>query len=156
SFTDKRGVQKGIDLVNAQKSDVILFTGDLVNNEASEMEPWIDVFAQLKAPYGKYSILGNHDYGDYMQWDSKEAKLANLLRLNQVHHEIGFQLLLNESRKIQKDGVTVALIGVENWGKGGFHKYGDLKKATANVPGDAFKILMSHDPSHWDAVILGH
>jgi len=156
SFSDKRGVQKGLDLVNAQKSDVILFTGDLVNNQASEMESWIPAFAQLEAPYGKYSILGNHDYGDYILWESDELKQANLNRLKEVHREIGFQLLLNESRTIQKAGELVSLIGVENWGKGGFHKYGDLKKATAGVPDDAFKILMSHDPSHWDAVILGH
>lgn len=157
SFSDKRGVQKGLDLVNAQNSDVILFTGDLVNNLASEMDAWIPAFSQLKAPYGKYAVLGNHDYGDYIQWENKEAQLANLNRLKQVHQEIGFQLLLNESRFIQKtDGEAVALIGVENWGKGGFHQYGDLKKATANVPDDAFKILMSHDPSHWDAVTLSH
>lgn len=156
SFTDRRGVQKGIDLVNAQKSDVILFTGDLVNNQASEMDPWISAFAELKGSYGKYSILGNHDYGDYMQWDSKEAKLANRLRLNQVHQEIGFQLLLNESTTIRKDGESIALIGVENWGKGGFHKYGNLKKATTNLSATDFKVLMSHDPSHWDAVVLDH
>ncbi|WP_183565245.1 metallophosphoesterase [Mucilaginibacter sp. SP1R1] len=156
SFSDKQGVQKGLDLVNAQNSDMILFTGDLVNNQATEMDPWIPAFAQLEAPYGKYSVLGNHDYGDYMSWESKEAQLANLNRLKQVHQEIGFRLLLNESMPIQKNDQSVALIGVENWGKGGFHKYGDLKKATVDVPDDAFKILMSHDPSHWDAVTLGH
>ncbi len=156
SFSDKQGVQKGIDLVNAQNSDVILFTGDLVNNLASEMDAWISAFAQLSAPFGKYAVLGNHDYGDYIPWENKEAQLANLNRLKQVHTEIGFQLLLNESRFIQKDDGTVALVGVENWGKGGFHQYGDLKKATARVPDDAFKILMSHDPSHWDAVTVRH
>lgn len=156
SFSDKQGVQKGIDLVNAQNSDVILFTGDLVNNLASEMDGWIPAFAQLSAPFGKYAVLGNHDYGDYIPWENKEAQRANLDRLKQVHTEIGFQLLLNESRFIQKGDGTVALVGVENWGKGGFHQYGDLKKATARVPHDAFKILMSHDPSHWDAVTVSH
>jgi predicted MPP superfamily phosphohydrolase len=156
SFSDRRGVQKGLDLVNAQGSDLILFTGDLVNNQATEMDPWIPAFAELEAPYGKYSVLGNHDYGDYMRWENKAAQYANLNRLKQVHKEIGFQLLLNESMQIQKDDQSVALIGVENWGKGGFHKYGDLEKAAANVPDGAFRILMSHDPSHWDAVTVDH
>ena len=156
SFSDAKGVQKGLDLVNAQQSDMILFTGDLVNNQATEMDPWIPAFAGLEAPYGKYSVLGNHDYGDYMKWENEADQQANLSRLKQVHHEIGFKLLLNEATPIQKDNQAIALIGVENWGKGGFHKYGDLKKATTGVPDAAFKILMSHDPSHWDAVTLSH
>ena len=143
-------------MVNAQKSDLILFTGDLVNNEASEMDRWIPTFARLKAAFGKYSVLGNHDYGDYKKWEKEGDKYANLGRLKKVHTEIGFKLLLNEATTIKKDGQSISLIGVENWGKGGFHKYGDLKKATANVPGNAFKVLMSHDPSHWDAVTLDH
>jgi len=110
----------------------------------------------LDAPYGKYSVLGNHDYGDYMQWENKSDQHANLKQLKNVHKEIGFKLLLNESVQIKKGGQPIALIGVENWGKGGFHKYGDLQKATAGVPDEAFKVLMSHDPSHWDAVTLGH
>jgi len=156
SFSDAKGVQKGLDLVSAQRSDMILFTGDLVNNRASEMDPWIPAFAKLDAPYGKYSVLGNHDYGDYMQWENKSDQHANLKQLKNVHKEIGFKLLLNESVQIKKGGQPIALIGVENWGKGGFHKYGDLQKATAGVPDEAFKVLMSHDPSHWDAVTLGH
>jgi len=156
SFTSTRGVQKGLDMVNRQQSDLILFTGDLVNNLASEMGPWIQAFAGLKAPFGKYSVLGNHDYGDYMRWESEAHQAANLIGLKQVHKEIGFRLLLNEAVTIEKDGESIALIGVENWGKGGFHKYGDLERATAGVPADAFKILMSHDPSHWDAVTLDH
>ncbi|SEP19466.1 metallophosphoesterase [Mucilaginibacter sp. OK283] len=156
SFSDAEGVQKGLDLVNAQQSDMILFTGDLVNNHAAEMDPWIPAFAKLEAPYGKYSVLGNHDYGDYMRWDNVNDKDANLVRLKNVHKEIGFRLLLNESLTIDKNGESLALIGVENWGKGGFHKYGDLEKAAARVPDDAFKVLMSHDPSHWDAVTMGH
>jgi len=154
SFSDDKGVQKGLDLVNAQKSDMILFTGDLVNNKASEMDQWISGFAGLTAPLGKYSVLGNHDYGDYIRWDSADAKRLNLIRLKNVHAEIGFHLLLNESVTLNKDGHTIALVGVENWGKGGFHKYGDLKLATANVNDGVFTILMSHDPSHWDAVTL--
>lgn len=156
SFTSEKGVNKGIDLVNKQNSDLILFTGDLVNNMASEMDRWIPFFSKLRAPSGKFSILGNHDYGDYVQWESGDQQQANLNRLKDVHQEIGFKLLLNEAVPVKKDKESVALIGVENWGKGGFHKYGDLKKATQHVPEDSFNILMSHDPSHWDAVTLDH
>ncbi|EHQ29531.1 metallophosphoesterase [Mucilaginibacter paludis] len=156
SFTSKKGVEKGIAMVNDQKSDLILFTGDLVNNRASEMDPWIASFAKLQAPLGKYSVLGNHDYGDYVQWESKEAQAANLSRLKAVHPQIGFKLLLNESITIEKDGQSIVLIGVENWGKGGFHKYGSLTQAAENVPDEKFKILLSHDPSHWEAQTLDH
>lgn len=156
SFTSKKGVEKGISLVNEQNSDLILFTGDLVNNLATEMDPWIDTFARLKAPFGKYSVLGNHDYGDYTRWESEAAQAANLERLKKVHKEIGFNLLLNDAVQIIKDGESIALIGVENWGKGGFHKYGSLTKAAANVADDEFKILMSHDPSLWEAKTLEH
>lgn len=156
SFSDASGVQKGLDLVNAQNSDLLLFTGDLVNHMATEMDPWIPAFTKLSAPYGKYSVLGNHDYGDYIRWETKTAKDANLVRLKEIHGEIGFKLLLNEAVTIQRQGQSVALIGVENWGKGGFHKYGDLKTATNSVPDNAFKILMSHDPSHWDEVTVDH
>jgi hypothetical protein len=103
---------------------------------------------------GKYAVLGNHDYGDYVKWPDKEEKYANLNRLKKVHREIGFHLLLNEAVRIEKDGQSISLIGVENWGKGGFHKYGNLEKAAASVPDSAFKILMSHDPSHWEAKTL--
>ena len=120
------------------------------------MDRWIPAFAGLAAPMGKFSVLGNHDYGDYIQWETPEAKYANLARLKQVHTGIGFHLLRNEAITLKKDGQSITLLGVENWGKGGFQKYGDLKKATASVPDDAFKILMSHDPSHWEAVTLDH
>lgn len=156
SFTSTKGVNKGIDMVNAQKSDLILFTGDLVNNKATEMDPWKESFARLSAPFGKYSVLGNHDYGDYTHWDNKADKQANLRQLKNTHQEIGFRLLLNEAVEIEKDGATISLIGVENWGKGGFHKYGDLLKAAESVPDNQFKILMSHDPSHWEAKTLLH
>jgi predicted MPP superfamily phosphohydrolase len=156
SFTNVAGVQKGLDLVNDQHSDLILFTGDLVNNHASEMDQWIQAFAALKAPLGKFSILGNHDYGDYIRWENAAAKKANLNRLKQVHAETGFRLLLNESVVLRKGDQSIVLLGVENWGKGRFHKYGDLAKATAGVPKDAFRILMSHDPSHWEGVTLQH
>lgn len=154
SFTSRKGVEKGVTMVNRQNSDLLLFTGDLVNNQASEMAPWIATFSKLKAPYGKYSVLGNHDYGDYIKWESKQAQNANLSELKKVHKALGFKLLLNEAATIEKDGQSIALIGVENWGKGGFHKYGSLTKAAASVPDEEFKILMSHDPSHWEAKTL--
>ncbi|MEG0851247.1 MAG: metallophosphoesterase [Flavobacterium sp.] len=156
SFTSAKGVQKGVNLVNAQKSDVIIFTGDLVNNSATEMEPWIDTFAQMNAQYGMFSILGNHDYGDYTTWESPAVKAQNMVRLKEIHHEMGFGLLLNESISIQKNDASIGLIGVENWGKGNFHRYGDLNKAIENVLHEPFKILMSHDPSHWDAVVADY
>ncbi|MDB5029447.1 metallophosphoesterase [Mucilaginibacter sp.] len=156
SFTSHKGVNKGIDMVNAQHSDVILFTGDLVNNKATEMDPWKESFARLSAPMGKYSVLGNHDYGDYIKWAGKDEKQANLDRLKKVHQEIGFRLLLDEAIAIEKDEQSITLIGVENWGKGGFHKYGDLVKATEKIDDRQFKILMSHDPSHWEAKTLNH
>ncbi len=149
SFNNKKKLEYGIDLINQQKSDVILFTGDLVNNQSKEMEPWIETFKRLKAPMGKYSILGNHDYGDYMTWPSKEAKVANMMRLFEIQEELGFRLLRNENVKITKAGASIDLIGVENWGKG-FAQYGDLPKAVANLSDQSFKILMSHDPSHFD------
>jgi predicted MPP superfamily phosphohydrolase len=156
SFTSKKGVEKGVALVNKQNSDLLLFTGDLVNNKASEMDPWKETFARLQAPFGKYAVLGNHDYGDYAKWDTDQEKYANLNQLKKVHKEIGFNLLLNGATNIEKDGQHIALIGVENWGKGGFHKYGDLTRAAQQVPDSEFKILMSHDPSHWEAKTLEH
>lgn len=152
SFDNKEKIEYAVDLINRQRSDAILFTGDIVNNFAYEMDNWIDTFKKLKAPFGKYSILGNHDYGDYVNWDSKEAKAKNFSEIVNIHSKIGFDLLLNESRYIEKDKQKIAIIGVENWGKG-FKKKGDLKKASANVKRSDFKILMSHDPSHWEEVI---
>ncbi len=154
SFDNIDKVQYAIDLINDQKSDTILFTGDLVNNKAEEMDPYIEMFKKLKAKDGKFSILGNHDYGDYITWKSDEAKQNNLENLKKVQKEIGFDLLLNENRYIEKGGERIALIGVENWGTGGFKKAGDLKKAIRNIEKDDFKILMSHDPSHWDAQVV--
>lgn len=156
SFDDPVAVQRGIDITNAQKSDLIVFTGDLVNNHANEMAPWIDHFSQLTAPHGKYSILGNHDYGDYILWESQKAKEENLENLKNVHQKIGFQLLLNEHQFIEKNGEKIALVGVENWGAKGFVKHGDLNKASDNLENDVFKVLLSHDPSHWDAIVLDH
>ncbi|CAM1367565.1 metallophosphoesterase [Tenacibaculum xiamenense] len=149
SFDNKEKIAYGVDLINKQNSDIILFTGDIVNNFASEMDDWIPVFSELKAPMGKFSILGNHDYGDYSEWKNKEEKQANFDAIKNIHPRIGFDLLLNENRYIEKDGEKIALVGVENWGKG-FNKAGDLKKASEGVKKEDFKILMSHDPSHWE------
>ncbi len=154
SFDDRPEVQKGIEMANAQNSDLMVFTGDLVNNKATEMDHWIEAFAKLKAPFGKFSILGNHDYGDYVPWPSQEAKMQNLQDVKDLHPKIGFKLLLNESVTIEKDGQSIQLVGVENWGERGFTKHGDLKQAMSDVPNEAFKILLSHDPSHWNAQVI--
>ncbi|WP_158995409.1 metallophosphoesterase [Mucilaginibacter sp. L196] len=149
SFDNTAAVQRGIDLANAQKSDLFVFTGDLVNNAAWEIEQYIPNFKQLKAPYGQYSILGNHDYGDYIQWDNEDEKAANLDKLKQHHKELGYSLLLDESVELEKDGQKISLIGVQNWGRG-FIQIGDLDKALKGVDENAFKILLSHDPTHWE------
>jgi hypothetical protein len=154
SFDDKEKIEYAVNLVNEQKSDAIFFTGDMVNNKASEMIPWKEVFNKLKATDGKFSILGNHDYGDYVDWDTDDEKLQNLEELKQIQKDIGFDLLLNDSRFIEKDGQRLALVGVENWGRGPFKKAGDLKKAAKHIDKDDFKILMSHDPSHWEDVVV--
>lgn len=149
SFTNKEKIQYGVDLINEQKSDLMLFTGDIVNNKADEMDNWIDVFDKLEAKDGKYSILGNHDYGDYMDWKNPQDKIDNFKAVKEIHQKIGFDLLLDEHRYLEKDGQKIALVGVENWGKG-FNQAGDLEKASAKINKEDFKILMSHDPSHWE------
>ena len=149
SFDNTAAMQRGIDLANAQKSDLFVFTGDLVNNAAWEIEPYIKNFGQLKAPYGQFSILGNHDYGDYIEWASEAEKVANLDKLKQHHKELGYRLLLDENVVIEKSGQKISLIGVQNWGKG-FIQIGDLDKALDGVEKDAFKVLLSHDPTHWE------
>jgi len=156
SFDNLEEVKRGIDLVNQQNSDVILFTGDLVNNKAEEMERFIQIFKMLKSATGNYSILGNHDYGDYINWPSLDSKNNNLERLKQIHSEIGFRLLLNENIQLRKGNSSIALVGVENWGSPPFPQYGDLKKASAGVENNPFKILLSHDPSHWDKQVSMH
>ena len=155
-FEEFDKVEAGLQMVKDLKPDMILFTGDLVNNFSSEAEPWIDQFKSLYAPFGKYSILGNHDYGDYSRWPSKEAKAENLQRLKDIEKEMGFDLLLNENRTIEKNGQSFSLIGVENWGLPPFPQHGDLKKALEGSNDNGFQLLMSHDPSHFDAqVTLG-
>jgi len=155
SFDNKAAVQRGIDLAKAQKSDLFVFTGDLVNNAAWEIEEYIGNFSQLKAPYGQFSILGNHDYGDYIKWASEAEKAANLDKLKEHHKTLGYRLMLNENTVIEKSGQKIALIGVENWGKD-FIKRGNLDKALHGVEKDAFKILLSHDPTHWEEKVRYH
>ena len=156
SFDNPKKVQYGVDLVNAQDADVVFFTGDLVNNRAEEILPWIQTFRKINAKHGVYSILGNHDYGDYSPWESPEAKKKNMEDLKKAQKKMGWDLLLNESRFIEKKGQRIAILGVENWGSGGFKKAGDLNKALSNVAAEDFKILMSHDPSHWEAEVIPH
>jgi predicted MPP superfamily phosphohydrolase len=155
SFDNTKAVQRGIDVAKAQKSDLFVFTGDLVNNAAWEIDPYIERFSQLKAPYGQFSILGNHDYGDYIEWDSEAEKAANLEQLKQQHKKLGYRLLLDESLEIEKKGQKISLIGVQNWGRG-FIQIGDLDKALKGVDKDAFKILLSHDPTHWEEKVRHH
>ncbi|RFZ82380.1 metallophosphoesterase [Mucilaginibacter terrenus] len=155
SFDNVNAMQKGIDLAKAQKSDLFVFTGDLVNNAAWEIEQYIDRFGQIKAPFGQFSILGNHDYGDYIQWNSEAEKRANLDKLKQHHAELGYKLMLDENVVLEKNGQKISLIGVQNWGRD-FIKVGDLNKALQGVDKDAFKILLSHDPTHWEEQVRYH
>lgn len=154
SFDSRESVTKGVEMLNAQKPDMIVFTGDLVNNMASEMEEWIDVFKKLDAPFGKFSVFGNHDYGDYIKWESPSAKEANLRRLAEIHQEMGFRLMRNENYAIEKSGERFSLVGIENWGLPPFPQYGNLTKALQGTEPDSFKVLLSHDPSHFDAEVI--
>jgi uncharacterized protein len=155
SFDNMSAVTRGIEIAKALKSDLFVFTGDLVNNMAWEVEPYISLFSQLKAPYGQFSILGNHDYGDYARWDDQEQKAANFEKLTQHHQTLGYRLMLNENTVIKKGTDQLALIGVENWGRG-FIQRGDIDQALEGVDNNAFKILLSHDPTHWEEKIRYH
>jgi predicted MPP superfamily phosphohydrolase len=154
SFGDRAAVSKGVDKVLAERPDLILFTGDLVNDMAVEMKDYQDIFARLRAPMGVFSTLGNHDYGDYSWWETPEAKKANLDHIKQIQHDMGWRLLMNEHVVLERGGGQIALIGIENWSaKARFPKYGKMSKAYPGAEKYPFKILMSHDPSHWDAEV---
>ncbi|WP_246008096.1 metallophosphoesterase [Chitinophaga lutea] len=160
SFTDKQAVMRGIELISAQQPDLIVFTGDLVNDRADEMNDYISVFSQMKAPFGVYSTLGNHDYGDYFPWPDYDAnrqsemKKANLERLKAMHGEMGWKLLMNEHTVLERNGEKIALLGVENWSMNPrFPRKGDLAAAYAGSAEIPFKILLSHDPTHWDGQV---
>ncbi|MEO8234854.1 MAG: metallophosphoesterase [Flavobacterium sp.] len=156
SFDNPEKISYAIDLVNEQNSDMILFTGDIVNTFATEMHPWIETFNKIKEhKYGKYSVLGNHDYGEYLDWPSAEAKEENFVAIKKLYGQIGFDLLLNEHKFIHKGDDKFALVGVENWGHN-FKQAGDLNKAAQNLTKEEFKVLMSHDPSHWEYEIKNH
>jgi predicted MPP superfamily phosphohydrolase len=147
-------VQPGFDLINSLDADYVFFTGDMVNNFAHEAEPWVERLAGIRARYGKFSILGNHDYGDYAMGNQPEQKRKSQERLFQIHEEAGFRLLRNENILLEKDGQSIRLLGSENWGVG-FHQHGDLAKTMEGVGQDEFKILLSHDPTHWSEQVIG-
>ncbi|CAN5627310.1 metallophosphoesterase [soil metagenome] len=155
SFTDKQAVLHGVNEILKEKADVILFTGDLVNDRATEMDDYMDVFSLLKAPMGVYSTLGNHDYGDYVSWpDNGVTKEQNLENLKDVHAKLGWKLLMNEHVVLERNDHQIALIGIENWSnKARFPKHGRMDLAYPGADKYPFKILMSHDPSHWDAQV---
>lgn len=156
SFFHPEKLQKAIDLINEQDADLILFTGDMINNFANEFKPFIPLFSTIKSKDGKLSILGNHDYGDYGEWNSLAEKAQNIPNLIALQKEAGFEMMRNEHRIIEKNGEKLYILGVENWGEKPFPQYGDLNKASAGVPIEAVKILMSHDPTHFDAIVKNH
>ncbi|CAG5086868.1 metallophosphoesterase [Parvicella tangerina] len=155
SFDSQESVLRGVKLINEQDPDLVVFTGDLVNDRAEEIDNYIDVFKNITSKDGVLSITGNHDYGDYYQWDSEQAKKDNFERLIQKHEDLGFDLLMNESRKITRGNEHINIVGIENWGLPPFPQKGDLNKALDGVD-DSFTVLLSHDPSHWDEQTLKH
>ncbi|MEJ6792225.1 MAG: metallophosphoesterase [Lacinutrix sp.] len=151
SLESKEKISYGIDLINEQESDAILFTGDLVNTKAEEMNSWIDTFAKLKAKDGKFAVMGNHDYGYYAYGDDKDLNEENQRQFEAIHKKLGFDLIMNDNRKIERNGQAINILGVENWGASRhFPKRGSLEKATNKIGENEFNILMSHDPSHFD------
>jgi len=153
SFWNKTAVKGGVEMLMNEKPDLIFFTGDLVNNESAEVKNYIPIFEKIKAPLGVFSITGNHDYGDYHPWRSKEAKRKNFFDLIEAHKLLGYDLLMNEHRMIEQSGDKLAIIGIENWGAGRFSKYGKLDRAYSGTDEAAAKILLSHDPTSWDAIV---
>ncbi len=153
SFFNKTAVSGGVDMLNDQKADIVFFTGDLVNNQSDEAKPYLDIFKKVKAPMGVFSTMGNHDYGDYNQWPSAAAKQKDIEQLHEMHRYMGWDILLNENRVIKEGADQMAILGLENWGEGRFSKYGDMEKTMLGVEEVPFKLLLSHDPSHWDAQV---
>jgi len=156
SFSDPSKLQHAIDLINEQNPDLVLFTGDMVNNVSEEFKPFIPLFSKIKAKDGKFAVLGNHDYGDYVTWESPHAKKVNLEALIEYERQAGFDMLMNENRVIDRNGDKLYILGVENWGLKPFPQFGKIDKALENVPQNAAKILMSHDPTHFDYVVKKH
>ena len=153
SLTNHMSVKGGIDMLLNEKPDIIFFTGDLVNNKTREVNEFIPVLDKVRAPLGVFSVTGNHDYGDYSRWKTPEEKQKNFQDLVEAHGAMGYDLLLNANRTIEQGGEKISIIGVENWGAGRFQKYGKLDEAYKGSEESAFKILLSHDPSHWDAQV---
>lgn len=150
---DFEPVKKMVRLINDQQADYVFFTGDMVNALSDEAEPWIEIFASIEAKQGKFSIFGNHDYADYGN-HSEEKKRQSRARLKEIHAEMGFRLLEDENVELEREGEKISLIGVHNWGVG-FHQIGDLDRAMEGITPQHFKILLSHDPSHWEHKVLG-
>jgi predicted MPP superfamily phosphohydrolase len=153
SFFNKTAVKGGVDMLMREKPDLIFFTGDLVNNQASEVKDYIGIFDKLRAPLGVFSVTGNHDYGDYHNWSSREEKQKNFRDLMQAHKSMGYRLLMNDHHLIEQGGDKIAIIGNENWGGRGFSQYGKLRQAAKGTDDAAVKLLLSHDPSHWDGEV---
>jgi len=156
SFYNRKAVMGGVEMLLGEKPDLIFFTGDLVNNETAEVNEYIDVFGKLKAPMGVFSVTGNHDYGDYKSWNTAADKQRNFKDLIEAHRLMGYDLLMNEHRMLEMGGEKIALVGIENWGTGRFPKYGKMDEAIKGTDEAAVKILLSHDPSHWDAQVRKH
>ncbi len=154
SFYNKTSVKKGVHLLLQQRADMVFFTGDLVNKVTREVEDFFPLLSRIQAPLGVFSVLGNHDYGDYVNWPSKGAKHRNLMEMLEVHRRLGWQLLLNENRLLQIGKASLAVLGVENWGMGHFSKYGRLDEASKGTEEADLKLLLSHDPSHWEARVI--
>lgn len=151
SFVSTTPLEEAVKIILQQNADIIFFTGDLVNSESKETLPFMEVLSKIKAPMGVYSTLGNHDYGDYVTWETKAAKEKNLQDLKDAHAQIGWKLLMNEHIALKKGESEIALLGVENWGGNlNFPKYGDMKKAHTGTEKYPVKLLLSHDPSHWN------
>jgi len=154
SFYNKTAVKGGVEMIMKEKGDVVFFTGDMVNDKAVEMKDYVSIFDKIKAPLGVYSTLGNHDYGDYARWNSIEEKRKNLNDLMKVHQQMGWNLLMNENKIITEGGEKLGILGIENWGaRGNFPKYGKMNQAYKNLDDVSVKLLLSHDPSHWDAEV---
>ena len=146
---------RAVRMINQLEPDLLFFTGDMVNNFAWELKGWKSTFIKLSARIGKFSVLGNHDYGDYSNWENSQTKMANFEAIKNFHKDIGFTLLLNQAEVIEDKNQSIAIIGVEYWSTLPFKQYGDLKKSLAGVEEIPFKILLSHDPSHWAAEVVG-
>lgn len=153
SFFNKTAVKGGVEMLMKEKPEIVFFTGDLVNNESAEVEEYINVFDKVRAPLGVFSVTGNHDYGDYKSWDTPQKKVQNFADLKEAHRLMGYDLLMNENRFVEIGGERIAILGNENWGAGRFAKYGDLDKAYKGSEEAPVKILLSHDPSHWDTQV---